>query len=80
MKYKQPFLIFLSVYAQIFFLSIQTYNIINKNIPYAILTSIGISITWLFCVRSAEERSIQNTLAYIIGGAAGVATSILIQG
>jgi uncharacterized membrane protein YfcA len=80
MKYKQPFLIFLSVYAQIFLLGIQTYNIINKDIVYAAFTSAGISVTWLFSVRNANDRNLINTLAYVAGGMLGAITSIVIQG
>lgn len=60
---------------QVFLLSLQTMNLVDKNIPLIGITSIGIGITWTINVKGASGDK-KSIIAYLVGGSIGAMSSV----
>jgi len=64
-----------SAFCQVFLLALQTRNIVDERYLLIFATSILISASWLFNVRTAN-KSRMCQVAYAIGGGVGAVASI----
>jgi len=73
---KKLALTFVSSFFQIFFIAVQTKNIIHSNYLLAFVTSLGISVTWIFNTNCVVRDGKANKIAYALGAASGIVSAI----
>jgi hypothetical protein len=60
---------------QVFLLTLQTINIVDRNIPLIGITSAGIACAWLINVGGARAGW-KTRVAFVVGGSLGAMMSI----
>jgi hypothetical protein len=71
--------LFLSSYMIVLLLGLQSQLVRDKHVILSFFTSLGIGTCQLFLFKLAPDASIPESIAFILGGACGIVSSIFLH-
>jgi hypothetical protein len=77
--YQSSLVLFISSFVAVFLLGTQSQFVRDKLILQSFITSLGIGLCQLFMLKLAPNATVYESVAFVFGGAFGIATSIIVH-